>query len=351
MKKENKEKKVIKINLSTAIILSVIAITIIAALIGVIIIGVGKKIDQETNNNKISASTENKSTTSINEIAKNEENKSTTTQTATTENTISKNNASANQENKINSDEYFVVYDGYEIPKKTGVPVVDDMKYTKANEEKYNTKYYNYQNSKYTGEKNGKMAVSYGDGGYDNSVGIVQNIDRVAISKKYDAVPRTGRRERSLPNELKDMADYPSVKVDTIDLDGDGKEEHIVAWRISYKKGDIGDGKPQESSGMALYDSNYKKVADLAELKNGFWGNSLNAYNEGQFTEDNLEEYRKYLDLDKNEYIDIDNDGVMEIIINLPTYEGTAISIVKYDRGTFSGEKNVQAKVGGGVER
>ena len=142
------------------------------------------------------------------------------------------------------------------------------------------------------------------------------------------------------------LTDY-SYEGDSIleqDLDGDGKEEHIVSWRVSYKKGEIGDGKPQESSGMSLYDSNYKKVADLAELKNGFWGNSV----ENNQEESALKEYRKYLDLDKNEYIDIDNDGIMEILVRIPTYEGTVVSVVKYNKGTYSGEKNVQASVAGG---
>ena len=82
-----------------------------------------------------------------------------------------------------------------------------------------------------------------------------------------------------------------------------------------------------------LFDSNYKKIADLVTLENGFWGNIK-------------EEDRKiFLSLDDVDYIDIDNDEIMEIIIKVPTYEGTQISVVKYNEGKIEGETDVKASV------
>ena len=82
-----------------------------------------------------------------------------------------------------------------------------------------------------------------------------------------------------------------------------------------------------------LFDYNYKKIADLVTLENGFWANIK-------------EEARKiFLHLDNVEYIDIDNDGNMEIIIEVPTYDGTKISILKYSNNKVEGETNLKASV------
>ena len=42
---------------------------------------------------------------------------------------------------------------------------------------------------------------------------------------------------------------------------------------MNYAKGDIGDGEPQASSGIMLFDNNFKKIEDLVILENGFWSN------------------------------------------------------------------------------
>ena len=129
------------------------------------------------------------------------------------------------------------------------------------------------------------------------------------------------------------MADYSSVDINKIDLDGDGKEEYIVCYTIDYKKGDIGDGEPQASSGIMLFDNNYKKIADLANLQNGFWSNIKEESN------------KVFLSLKDVEYADIDNDGVMEILIKIPAYEGSKLSILKYNRGDINGNINLKVNV------
>ena len=52
-----------------------------------------------------------------------------------------------------------------------------------------------------------------------------------------------------------------------------------------------------------------------------------------------------FLTLDDVEYIDLENDGETEIIIDLPTYEGEKISLVKYFDNKIEGEKNLQIVV------
>ena len=61
-----------------------------------------------------------------------------------------------------------------------------------------------------------------------------------------------------------------------------------------------------------------------------------------------IEENKIFLSLDKVEYFDIDNDGIMEIIIEVPTYEqqgGANLSILKYNKGKLEGETNIQASL------
>lgn len=229
---------------------------------------------------------------------------------------------------KETSDDYFILYDGCEIKIETGVQDLSDAKISSETNKKYNTTYYNYENGKYVGETKG----TFGEETYEG-ISHIDNVKRIAISEKYNAIPRTYTTINELPGQLIDMADYSSVNIQSIDLDNDGKVEYIVCYRVDYAKGEIGEGEPQASSGIMLFDSDYKKIADLISLENGFWANIKE------------EDKKIFLSLDDIEYIDIDNDGIMEIIIKVPTYEGAKISIIKYKNGEIEGETNFKASV------
>ena len=237
---------------------------------------------------------------------------------------------SKKQEEETVSD-YFILYKGYEIKKVAGVQDLSEMKITDEATKKYNIVYYNYQSRQYTGEKEG----SFGEEIYEG-VSKVQNVDKIAISEKYNAIPRDFTATDKLPDELKDMADYTHGELNSIDLDGDGTEEKIICYHLNYKSGEIGDGSPKASSGLILMDSNYKKIADLETLENGFWGGIKE------------EAQKKFIDISDVEYIDIDIDGKMEMIIDIPTYEGTKISIIKYDEGKIEGQTDIKASVDNG---
>lgn len=226
------------------------------------------------------------------------------------------------------TNENIVLYNGCEIKIETGTQDISDMKNTNETNQKYNKIYYNYENGNYEGTSNGE----FGEETYEG-YSVVSNVKRIAMTQKYNAIPRKFSRINKLPEELMDMADYSSVTINSIDLDNDGKEEKIVCYTVSYEKGEIGDGEPRASSGIMLFDSNYNKIADLVSLEDGFWAGIK-------------EEDRKiFLSLDKTEYVDIDNDNIMEIIIEVPTYEGTRISIIKYNNGNIEGETNLKVSV------
>ena len=233
-----------------------------------------------------------------------------------------------NSNSNTQTEENIILYKGMEIAKTTGTQTVSDMEIKAEANKKYNTTYHNYEKGKYEGTTKG----SFGDETFEG-FSVVNNVKKIAMTQKYNAIPREYKEIKELPKQLEDMADCSTVDINEIDLDGDGKNEYIVCYTVNYQKGQIGDGEPQASSGIMLFDYNYKKIADLVTLENGFWANIK-------------EEDRKiFLALDNVEYIDIDNDGNMEIIIEVPTYDGTKISILKYSNNKVEGETNLKASV------
>ena len=229
-----------------------------------------------------------------------------------------------NETNNIAVKEHFVLYNGCEMKIDTGVTDTDMMELNEANKQKYNTTYYNYEQGEFLGETQGILQTTIFE-----DYASVSNVKRIAISEKYDAIPRKYQEIKELPKELTDMAKYSSVNINSIDLDGDGTEEKLVCYTINR-------GTVEASSKIILMDSNYKKIADLVDLENGFWANIKNENN------------KIFLSLNDVEYIDIDNDGIMEIIIRVPTYasEGTArLSILKYNKGNLEGETDIKASV------
>lgn len=240
------------------------------------------------------------------------------------------NNRNNNEinDNSTQVGENIILYNGVEILNKTGIQYISDMDINDQSNKKYNTTYYNYENGKYEGETVGL----FGEETYEG-VSVVQNVKRIAMTQKYNAIPRNYTTIEELPKQLIDMADCSSVDIQSIDLDNDGKTEYLICYTVNYAEGEIGDGEPEASSGIMILDFNYKKIADLVLLENGFWGNIKK--------EDN----KIFLSLNDVEYVDIDNDGIMEVIINVPTYEGTKISIIEYNNGNIEGETDLIASV------
>ena len=118
---------------------------------------------------------------------------------------------------------------------------------------------------------------------------------------------------------------------DMWDLDGDNKKEYLVCTTLEYAEGEIGDGKPEASSDIMLFDSNYSKVAELVSIPDGFWDSIRK-------TDDN----KRLLKLEDVTYADIDNDGIMEIIIETPVWEGRAVNVYKYKNGEIYGPTDYQ---------
>ena len=233
--------------------------------------------------------------------------------------------------NKSEDEKYIVLYNGIEIEPKMSVQFIDDcMDNANENRERYNRKYYNYENGRYVGETEGIFGEEYV---YDEKTSYVDKVGEIAISKKYDAVPRTYMTTNKLPKELNEFMDCSSVELQSIDLDGDGKKEHILCYTVNYPSGEMGNREPQASSEIILLDSNYKKICTLVNLEDGFWADIKD------------DKHTIFLSLDDVDYIDIDNDGIMEILCKIPKYEFYSLSIVKYNNGDVEGDVEIKASL------
>ena len=233
--------------------------------------------------------------------------------------------------NRLRSNEDILLYQGEKIEKKIGkYPVTfEGMKIDKESIHNYNTIYYNYENGKYEG-------VSIGNFGGEKTMTVeeharVDNVKKIAFTKEHNRIPREYKIINEVPEELKNLPEYTSVEIHSIDLDGDGKEEKLVSYKIDYTEEESKNGEMQASSYIDLYDSNYKKIANLVSLEDGFWAGIRD------------EQYKMFISLENIEYIDVDEDNIMELVVEIPCYDMLEVNILKYKNGKIQGETDIKA--------
>jgi hypothetical protein len=192
---------------------------------------------------------------------------------------------------------------------------------------KYEREYYLYSNNKFLGKAKGKVEGRGMDYYWQVSFPTDNNQYEVAISQSYNPYPR-GIIDIN-PNSVKEF--YKNGKVLTeinkkfsvnsnirelssIDLDSDGTSEYI-AFVLDEKK---------YFFARCLLDSHYNIISYLTVFME-----KCDNFNEIT-SKNNL--------LDTMEVIDIDNDGMLEIIIEFPFYEGFEYKVFAYKNGTFNGD-------------
>lgn len=243
-------------------------------------------------------------------------------------NAIAENNETIIKEQNIEdtqtNNELIVLYKGLDINAN-----LDDLEmsipFTDENKEKYEITYYNYENGKSYGESKGELVETYQD------VSGVQNVKKLAISQDYDPIPRSYKEVdyEDLPDQLRyELSEVANCEIHEIDLDGDGTFEHILIYSDSASPEDYDIDKYTNSSWIILLDENYNKIEELAHSNDQYW--ELN----GEITDEFL------LSSKDIEYFDIDNDGKMEILLDLNIYEGIGVGIYKYDDGKIDGPIN-----------
>lgn len=224
---------------------------------------------------------------------------------------------------KVMNENLIVLYNGLILDtkemKKTELKYIDNSDIYK---DKYVITYYNYENFGFKESKLGSLSSQI----YDGLVRI-ENVGKIAISESYNAIPREVKVVNAIPTIVSDknpkIGEYDSTKAIITDLDGNGTEEYIL----------ILVNKTTGYSKIVLVDSSGTKVGnDLAYIEKSQWESAT------------TEEY--HLSLSNVEIIDIDNDGIMEILIEIPKYEGDpAISLLKYKNGELQGETNIQCSL------
>lgn len=191
----------------------------------------------------------------------------------------------------------------------------------KDESDKYVITYYGYENYTFKESKLGVFSSQLFDG-----LVKIESIGKVAISEDYDAIPRDVKVVNTIPTIVSDnnpkVSDYDSLKTLIVDLDGNGADEYILV--LANKKTGY--------SKITLIDSKGAKVADLASIEKSKWKKDTNA------------EY--YLSISNIETIDVDNDGIMEIVLEIPHATGDpTVSLLKYNSGVLSGKTNIECSL------
>ena len=231
------------------------------------------------------------------------------------------NSTDANSRKVMNED-LIVLYNGL-ILDTTKMDNVD-LKYIDNNstdKDKYVITYYNYENYAKGASSLGKLSSPV----YDGLVKI-ENVQKIAISESYEAIPREVKVVNSLPTVVLEnnekLVEYDSVKVIIADLDGNGADEYILILA----------NKTTGYSKISLCDSSGKMIEDLAYIEKSKWNTTTNI------------EY--YLSLDNVNIIDVDNDNVMEILIEIPKASGeSSVSLLKYQNSQLDGKVNIECSL------
>lgn len=221
---------------------------------------------------------------------------------------------------KIMNEELVVLYKGL-ILDTTKMDEVK-LKYidNKIDEsDKYVITYYSYEHYSYKDSKLGTFSTQL----YDGLVKI-DGVGKVAISENYEAIPRDVKVINTVPSVITNTGfnDYDTVKTIITDLDGNGVEEYIVIFA----------NKKSGYSKISFYDSKGSFVDDLASIEKSKWRKGSNA------------EY--YLSIDNVDILDVDNDGIMELLVEIPHATGdSTVSLLKYNNGKLTGKTRIECSL------
>lgn len=224
-----------------------------------------------------------------------------------------KNNTAIKEESK----EKIILYKGLDFSDGKNL---NDITYNEANKKKYEIEYFNYENGKKLEKSKGNLVETY------EGISAVENVKKIAISVEYDAIPRRYTTIEGLPKELYELADCNKVEIQSVDLDGDGKKEYIVASNSYASPEDYDTDTYTNYSDISLYDNKFKKIATLIKAKDQY------REVDGKITSE------FFCSLDDVEYIDIDDDGIMEVLVDLNYWENIGVNSYKYKDGKITGE-------------
>ncbi len=242
-----------------------------------------------------------------------------------TTNTAASNNSTVTTTDantrKVQNENIVVLYDGLILDvsemKQVELKYIDS---TNEQKDKYIITYYNYENYSFQNSGLGSLSTQVYDG-----LLKINNVGKIAISESYNAIPRNIQVVNALPTIVSDnnkLSDYDNVKAIITDLDGNGTDEYILVLA----------NKATGYSKISFVDSTGSKLTDLAYIEKSKWGQAS--------------EHGYYLSISNVQIVDIDNDNVMEVLIEIPKYEGEPdVSILKYKNGELQGDTNIECSL------
>lgn len=208
------------------------------------------------------------------------------------------------------------MYDGLILEnEKMGLVTLKYIDNSNPSKDNYVITYFNYENYGFNDSTLGTLSTQVVDG-----LVKIDNVGKVAISEKYDAIPREIQVVNSIPavvlDNNSDLEGYDAKKTIITDLDGNGTNEYIII---------LGNKSTGESKIILVESTGFIKATIAKMDKSGWDGVSTDGY---------------YLSYNNIEVLDIDNDGIMEIIFEVPTTSSTPsqVSLVKYKNGEITGE-------------
>ncbi len=246
-----------------------------------------------------------------------------TSDSNTTNNTVQSTNSTVTTEDadsrKVLNQEIIVLYDGLILEvKEMGLTKLKYIDNSNPSKDDYVVTYYNYEHYKYQESVLGVLSTQVLDG-----LVKIDNVGKIAISEKYEAIPREIQVVNSLPTVVADnnseFKNYDSIKTIIVDLDGDLKNEYIVILA----------NKSTGASKIVLVEATGYIKSTLASMSKAGWETVV------------ADGY--YLSYNNVEILDIDNDGIMEILIEMPTKDvvPSEISVLKYKNGDLSGKTDI----------
>lgn len=310
-KDENMSKRILNIFLAVIVAITVIAGSVIYYQLYKYS---SKEISNPTVNNEASTVAE-----ILNTAAKNEANlvnASSVSASNSGNTTVSTSDADSR---KVLNKEIIVLYDGL-VLNVSDMKVVD-LQYidnSSAAKEDYVITYYNYEHFGFSKSSLGTLSSQVLDG-----LVKVSGVGKVAISENYDAIPRDIQVVNSIPavvlDNNSDFANYDTKKTIICDLDGNGTNEYIVILA----------NKETGESKIVLTEATGFIKATLATMNKAGWeAASTDGY---------------YLSYNNIEILDVDNDGIMEILFELPTTGAvpSQVSLLKYKNGDLAGTADI----------
>lgn len=225
-------------------------------------------------------------------------------------------------EKKLMNESLVVLYNGLILDtSKMDEVALQYIDSTAVESDKYVITYYSYENYSKKESSLGILSSQVYDG-----LAKIDGVGKIAISEDYDAIPREIKVVNTIPTIVSDnnseIKDFDRNKTLIVDLDGNGIEEYILILA----------NRTTGFSKIMAIDSQGKKIADLASIEKSKWGKDANA------------EY--YLSISNVEVLDVDNDGIMEIILEIPHATGNpTISLLKYNNGVMQGKTDIKCSL------